>query len=149
MDKERITFNGRWYSTKLSGEQHYHIATTDPRTRLSRDMWEYCRGPLLASEIVHHINGNTLDDRMDNFAKIEWGVHSRKHLSGIKRSEETKHKISLGKSKPNPARSQNIMGKDNPNWKGGSSYRYRREEYDCNKDYIPALTNEGSHTGTL
>lgn len=129
MDSQIVIFNGRKYSPKLSGETIYHIATTDPRTRLSRDMWEFYTGEVLSpSDVIHHENGDTLDDKMSNFTKEEWGIHSRNHLKGIKRSAETKQRISSGKSKPNPVRSLNILGENNPNWKGGcsNSYKYSR-----------------------
>lgn len=131
VDSQAVIFNGRKYAPKLSGESIYHIATTDPRTRLSRDMWEFYTGEKLDSSIViHHKNEDTLDDRMENFTKTGWGIHSHKHLTGIKRSDETRQKISIGKSKPNPIRSRNILGENNPNWKGGhsNSYKYRKVE---------------------
>ena len=129
MDNTAIIFNGRTYTTKPTGGILYHIATTNPRTRLSRDMWEFYTGEKLdGSVVIHHNNEDTLDDRMENFEKKDWGLHSHDHLTGIKRSEETRQKISIGKSKPNPVRSQNIQGENNPNWKGGNSnsYKYRK-----------------------
>lgn len=124
-----IIFNGRKYTPKQQTNGIYHVSTTDPRTRLSRDMWEFYTGEKLKpTEIIHHDNGDSLDDRMENFTKHKWGEHSRMHLTGIKRSKETCKCISVGKSKPNPVRSKNIMGKNNPNWKGGNSnsYKYRK-----------------------
>ncbi len=130
MDRRIITFNGRKYSSKKSGNQVYHIATTDPRTRLSRDMWEYYKQEKLSlHDIIHHINGNTLDDRIENFSKVFWNIHSHNHLIGIKRSKETRKKISQVKSKPNPIRSLNILGENNPNWKGGKSLTYKYNLY--------------------
>lgn len=130
MDTQTIIFNDRKYTPKVNGKTIYHIATTDPRTRLSRDMWELFTGETLkASEVIHHANGDTLDDRMGNFQKVEWGIHSHNHLNGIKRSDETKLKISLGKSKPNSVRSLNILGANNPNWKGGKSNSYKYSKY--------------------
>jgi len=130
MEKEIVIFNGRFYSAKTMKGGIYHIATTDPRTRLSRDMWEFFkREKLKSTEIIHHINGNSLDDRMENFAKMEWGIHSSTHLTGIKRSKKTKYLISVGKSKLNPIRSKNIIGKNNPNWKGGHSNSYKYSKY--------------------
>jgi len=131
MGSQEVIFNNRRYTPKLSGGSIYHIATTNPRTRLSRDMWEFYTGEKLTpSVIIHHKNGDTLDDRMENFTKTDWGVHSRNHLVGIRRSDKTRQRISIGKSKPNPVRSQNILGENNPNWKGGhsNSYKYRRVE---------------------
>lgn len=130
MESETIEFNGRKYRPKKCKGGTYNIATTDPRTRLSRDMWRYFTGNKLGkNDIIHHINGDTLDDRMANFEKYHWGLHSSYHLTGIKRSDETRQRISVGKSKPNPVRSRNIMGAKNPNWKGGhsNSYKYRRQ----------------------
>lgn len=129
MATKEIVFNGRKYRPVLMKGGWRHRSTTDPRTYLARDMWEYYTGETLEiRDIVHHINGDTLDDRMHNFSKYHWGLHSSKHLTGIKRSNETRRRISIGKSKPNPVRSQNILGENNPNWKGGhsNSYKYRK-----------------------
>ena len=128
MDKE-IVFNSRKYRPVFIGGYWRNRSTTDPRTYLARDMWEHFTNKRLGyRDVVHHINEDTLDDRMGNFMRYHGGLHSSKHLTGIKRSAETCRKISVGKSKPNPVRSQNILGENNPNWKGGNSnsYKYRK-----------------------
>ncbi len=128
MDKE-IVFNGRKYRPVFIGGYWRYRSTTDPRTYLARDKVSVIRGiDLKPSDVVHHINGDTLNDGMENLSVVLWGVHSSNHLTDLVRSPETREKISIGRSKPNPVRSQNIMGENNPNWKGGNSnsYKYRK-----------------------
>lgn len=46
-------------------------------------------------EVVHHINGNTLDNNIDNLMLMPLSEHARMHQLGRKASEETKQKLSL------------------------------------------------------
>lgn len=130
MEIKTIEFNGKKYRPVCVCGRWVNRSTTNPRTYLSRDMWCFYTNEVLGNrDIIHHINRDSLDDRMSNFEKYYWGLHSSKHLTGIKRSEETRRKISIGKSKPNPVRSLNILGENNPNWKGGFSNSYKYSPY--------------------
>jgi hypothetical protein len=51
------------------------------------------------SEAVHHINRNRSDNRIENLEVMNHGEHTRMHHKGLKRSRETKDKISISKKK--------------------------------------------------
>lgn len=129
MGKE-IIFNGRKYRAVFIGGYWRNRSTTDPRTYLSRDMVTAIRGiDLKPDDVVHHIDGDTLKDVIENLSVVLRGVHSSNHLTDIVRSAETR--IKMGDSrrgKKNPQHSSNVLGSKNPNWKGGhsNSYKYRK-----------------------
>ena len=98
-----VEYNGRKYTiVKMRGGLRLR-STTDPRTYLARDVMEYNLGYcLLPNDVVHHKDGDTLNNLIDNLIVRQRGEHSSEHILGIKRSKETCRKISVGKSKPNP-----------------------------------------------
>ncbi len=44
--------------------------------------------------VIHHINGNHFDNRIENLKKMSIIEHSRMHSTGKKASKETKEKMS-------------------------------------------------------
>ncbi len=61
---------------------------------LHRYIWEKEKGPIPDNYIIHHKDCNPGNNNIDNLQMISWGEHSSLHHSGLKRSEETKYKIS-------------------------------------------------------
>jgi hypothetical protein len=46
-------------------------------------------------EVVHHKNGDTLDNQIENLAVIEYGEHTALHCTGNKHLDEVKHTQTL------------------------------------------------------
>ena len=44
-----------------------------------RVCWEYYHGPIPSGHVVHHENGNTLDNRVENLACMTPSEHARLH----------------------------------------------------------------------
>lgn len=46
---------------------------------MHRVKWEFHRGDVPAGFVVHHKDGNKLNNMLSNLALMEWGAHSAKH----------------------------------------------------------------------
>lgn len=58
---------------RIPGSRKYHW------TRLHRYIWEHYIGPIPAGNVVHHINGDPLDNTLENLAIMSLSDHSRMH----------------------------------------------------------------------
>lgn len=57
------------------------------------EMEKYIGRKLRKEEIVHHVNENRLDNRIENLKIMTPGEHSRLHMTGFKVSAETIEKL--------------------------------------------------------
>jgi len=64
-------------------------------TTVARSLIEDTLGrPLLKSEVVHHIDGDTCNDKLENLMVMSRSAHMSHHKKGSSHTEETKKKIS-------------------------------------------------------
>jgi hypothetical protein len=47
--------------------------------KLHRVKWEFHRGEIPAGLVVHHRDGDKLNNALSNLELMEWGAHSAKH----------------------------------------------------------------------
>lgn len=67
-------------STRV-GNGHIQIKCPDGRWRYrARVMWEAAHGPIPPGHLIHHINHDPFDDRLDNFQLVTRREHMRGHL---------------------------------------------------------------------
>lgn len=82
-ESERIVFKGevfRRYPDSPDRSLRAYFTSQGGR-RLHRVLWEAKRGPIPKGYHVHHINENTLDNRLRNLRLIEGRQHLREHAS--------------------------------------------------------------------
>lgn len=98
------TFTGYKYPARLFLGKKYYFANSKSftsvgfdRQKLSHAIWNYHypNDVVKKGEIIHHINENRIDDRVDNYLKLSRSEHNIIHNTGKSRTEITRKKISL------------------------------------------------------
>ena len=105
-------FNGRKYFLR---KDNRYYRTTDVGKPLSYDVWNFFHPNdlILKGDVIHHINGDSSDDRIENLQKMIKCEHSKLHSTGKQYTlgkhwfltDETKQKMSEVK-----------LGNKNQNW---------------------------------
>ena len=62
-------------------------------------MEQYLGRPLYSHEQVHHINGDKLDNRLDNLFVLDVKTHSRNHFQLFKRVQQLEQENQMLKEK--------------------------------------------------
>ena len=93
---ESVIFNGKRYnrypeSTNPAHRKYFARA----KHRLHRDVWEYHNGPIPEDMHVHHIDGNTANNAIENLECItrdaHWDQHREEHSKRGRSEEQLKH----------------------------------------------------------
>lgn len=94
---EVTVFSGRTYrrypNSKNPAHRRYFRCS---KGSLHRAIWEHANGPVPAEHHVHHINGDTLDNRLENLACLHATQHRDQHKQDVSgRSRTDPHKAHL------------------------------------------------------
>jgi len=84
--------------TDRRGYRWVYITRNGQRTAIREHrlvMEQYLGRVIEPWELVHHINGDKLDNRVENLAVMEFGKHTTEHCSGRRHREDSKRSMQL------------------------------------------------------
>jgi len=66
---------------KRHGDTRVWVKMAEPNVWRERAVvvWEAANGPRLRGNVIHHINGNPMDDRIENLVSLTRAEHARVH----------------------------------------------------------------------
>jgi len=79
---ESVVFNGRTYNRYPASPRRAHrvyFMRSGGKFFLHRDIWEFHNGEVPDGHHVHHINGDPLDNRIENLQCLPAGAHFKEH----------------------------------------------------------------------
>lgn len=103
---ERVTFLNRIYvrhpdSKYLSHQRYYRRKRYDSRTKkykwdlLHRVIWEHYNGKIPSDCVIHHKDGNPLNNNIENLECIPGRDHLSKYHDGTHRYKNAKERLCL------------------------------------------------------
>lgn len=100
--KGDIYMSGKYHRLSLGKDENGKRIFIDEHRFV---MEQYLGRKLERNEIVHHINGNKSDNRIENLQIMTLSEHSKKHMTGRKFNKKQREKLSkLFKNRKNPTR---------------------------------------------
>jgi len=113
-------------TAKLAHDKYYHIISRKEGNngkKLHRLIYEDYHGVTLPTEIhVHHIDGDTTNNDIDNLEALHYSEHHRTHMLGENNPMYGKPGINLGKTfseetcKKISENHADVSGENNPRW---------------------------------
>ena len=109
----RAEGNPNWHEGRITDKQGYVHVRITPKVhkvgapaykREHRVIWEAAHGPLASNYIIHHLNGNKADNRLENLAAMSRSDHHVRHAEPYeKRIRELEAEVNelRGKNQPN------------------------------------------------
>jgi predicted nucleic acid-binding Zn ribbon protein len=85
--KFECEFNGQKYVRYQTGKHsNYFFSTARKKKRLHVAIWEFYNGPIPKGKIIHHIDKNPLNNKIENFMLVSRTEHAKIHpnLKGLK-----------------------------------------------------------------
>lgn len=86
----------KWYCNKT--ELYFQASTTEGREVIHRYVWTKYNGPIPQGFVIHHIDGNKLNNKLDNLqmmtAKEHLALHKKERISnGYKSRKNSKNLV--------------------------------------------------------
>ena len=98
-----------WGNAKINSDGYLHITSKKEgyhHQKLHRLIWEKHNGPIPKNHVIHHIDGDKLNNDINNLQCMEFGEHSTYHnyingfgqYGGLKPAIDTKLKMSINQN---------------------------------------------------
>ena len=88
--KPSIFYKGIRFTYQKNRHKTYLLSTDGKQTRLHNLLWQEKYGPIPNGYLVHHIDGNGLNNNLTNLTLKEWGIHTGEHNLGQSRKQPPK-----------------------------------------------------------
>jgi hypothetical protein len=93
-----VSNEGRVFVRVPPGERHLHpTIRSDGYIQRYQYNWNnrYPDDPVKRGDIIHHVNEDRTDDRVENLEKLTQSEHARRHGLGRRHTEESKARMRL------------------------------------------------------
>ena len=131
---ETIFYDGKHRKIWIDGG-YKEFSFNKKNIQLHRHLWEQDNGLIPEGSVVHHIDGDKLNNNLDNLECMPRSDHTKLHIIGHTLSEKTKKKISEAhKGFKHTEKTKKKMSEAHSNHNSSEKYLYTI--YDKNFGYI-------------
>jgi len=100
MERETIEYNGKKYNRYPNSKRRHlrvyywrHSGWKESPKALHRDIWQEANGEIPKGYVIHHKDGNSLNNNIENLQIMSKGEHQSKHSSNEERKKDARKNL--------------------------------------------------------